>query len=141
MPGLDEILAVGPSLHARELLPVASLVAQPVGAQPAKQHIVGRRVFRMQLEARPLEPLYPNWPALDPLALLRGNWKAEHTQPAVLLPVFMEAAGDAVARLAEAAAVALSLRRITRAERQQESKREQANEHMIRATAHTDLLR
>ena len=72
-----------------------TLLLQDLLAEQAQQHIVGRRVLGVQLEALALEVLHRA--AL--FGQLIGERVAEHRQAAVLLPVLRKAPADAMAGL------------------------------------------
>src|SRR5262249_15127039 len=57
--------------------PVAALLLEAIGTQPAKQHVVGARVLGVQFQAVALEPLHLNRPAPDLLLAPWANWVGE----------------------------------------------------------------
>jgi hypothetical protein len=83
--------------------PIAPLLGQTVGAEAAKEHVVGAGVLGVQLEAVAFEPLHLDRLAFDLLFVLIGDGEAKDRQAAVLLPKVTDTAVDTLTGLWEAA--------------------------------------
>jgi hypothetical protein len=119
VPGLAEKPAAGPRLLLGEAGPVAALAAQLLIAQPAEQHIVGRAVLGVGLEALALEPLGIEAALGRALRPAVAQGQPKHRQPAVALPEAQELAGSTSAGGLKAALALLGQAWRGREQRQQ----------------------
>src|SRR6476619_4505781 len=83
--GFREVATAGRRLiDTSECLPVATLRLERFDSEPTQQHVIGRLVLWVILEARALERLGQRH------AGLRGDWVSKHRQPAVAAPILQE---------------------------------------------------